>query len=1208
MHRAVRNRLKPTIVAFLLSLSVALHAEPFDWRPANFHIAQLLKEGRLEDASTLIDATARRCADATNSLEAGLCSAILRENRSEVLERRGDLVGAEADLRTMIAERSRVLPASDKLMVEAWLYLVNFMRRNNRAADEEVALAKAEQLALADPAQAQDAQLLMQARANVLFKLDRPIESINLFRNAIAFARATPGIVPSPALELGLANVLNASEDTDAVVELTSDMLAASRAPSLDPVSRLRVGALLGMDVTAPEQARAALKLLRAAAAVETAAPVDAVVQLNFLSGWANAAIIAGDPAQGLSLAEQAKGLAERSNNFSGRRLVQLSQLQADALERLGRRDDALALVANAQSLLAPTDMAARADMAVVLAVHLERAGREAAAKTALAGAAENALRAPASRDKAYALVRIGAEFDHLSVASLAQPACGEAVRLDDSGFPLGPVWLTRALLCLANSQTDAAPAAAHAATLRAASVLRTSAVKPPLDLQRAIQTALLVSARNDGHLPEALEHAQSVLALSRQMRDPARIAEAWSYLASVQRRMGRYEAALASADEGLSAAAGSAIEARAALLNGRGLAELYQRRPADALATLEEALALRRDLRPEKPALVAEGEGNVAAALADLGRTEEAARHLDDALAIFRRSDTAPASATVDALVRRARLAEQLGDLVGQERTLREALAAALRIDSSKTAAISFALAAALDRRGEFTEASSLRTAALTRFSGRFGTDSREVATLRLDEAAALRSHGRLHDASEAIAGCEARLGNQNPLLLPCLSEEASILLTEGEPARAGALADRAIQEAETGNNGDQGTALVVPLLLRARAAAGVGDAVLVSASLDRIGTTLQHDPGALDRLALTRSALLAQAGDPTGAEAALRRVEASNDLAVRVGASGLRTSGLIASGKPDQAEAAWNALLPRLDSAPRLQLSALEGLGRVASARWRFAAAAAWFEKARTISVRLDGAFNPQARDLAIAQAEALARAGDLGGASAALAPLDADYNPLTAFLREDALASATSDAGDRASALIHSREALRRAKVAFGDDGQIVAYARLRLAVAQTLSGEHLPSGDVDRALAALADRKVSWSVSYMIERMRGVVASATGRPPLAEAAFERAEALAAENAGPDSVLAALARANRGSAKLDGGDARGADALLRQALAMASPQNEPHGPVWASIAMAAARAARRLGDTARATRLELEASRLIPFRRAESRQYWL
>jgi len=269
-----------------------------------------------------------------------------------------------------------------------------------------------------------------------------------------------------------------------------------------------------------------------------------------------------------------------------------------------------------------------------------------------------------------------------------------------------------------------------------------------------ALDRAGLLSLQLDR--PDAAAAAlQSALTLYLElgMDSPAGLCE--GRLGSVRLRQGRVEESLEHFERGLDLLGEASAVRRASLLVDLAGARVALHQPAEALSAYEEAAALVGDGGPESIRLTA--LAGRAAALADLGRTEEAAG-LVAAISDWPEPEE-PAREHVNARLTAGQVEERLGHLDAARRHFDRALALAEAVDSAQ---------------------------------------SRATAHLELGYLAVLEGQPRRGlPHFDAATRLYAEAGDQ-PRLAAALGRKAEALRRAGEPREAIPVVGRALDEVE--------------------------------------------------------------------------------------------------------------------------------------------------------------------------------------------------------------------------------------------------------------------------------------------------------------------------------------------------------------------------------------------------------------------------
>ena len=134
----------------------------------------------------------------------------------------------------------------------------------------------------------------------------------------------------------------------------------------------------------------------------------------------------------------------------------------------------------------------------------------------------------------------------------------------------------------------------------------------------------------------------------------------------------------------------------------------------------------------------------------------------------------------------------------------------------------------------------------------------------------------------------------------------------------------------------------------------------------------------------------------------------------------------------------------------------------------------------------------------------------------------------------------------ASDPVAAILLARSLLDQAQHAFGPASVGAAFARLDLIEALVAAGKHVNPADLDAAAGIVQAQDPGWRSAYRIARLRGLVATRSGRFDDAAALFVGTERLVSAHEGPASLNVAMERSNRASAELLAGHAEAADRL--------------------------------------------------------------
>jgi serine/threonine protein kinase/Flp pilus assembly protein TadD len=214
------------------------------------------------------------------------------------------------------------------------------------------------------------------------------------------------------------------------------------------------------------------------------------------------------------------------------------------------------------------------------------------------------------------------------------------------------------------------------------------------------------------------------------------------------------------------------------------------------ARATLEEALAMRRQLLGAVHADVAVSESELGRVLFDQGHLDEAEAHLRAALAI-RRQALGPADhETGVSMSDLGLLLRDKGDRAGAEALFREALEVTRKSRGPRHPDVASALnnlALTVNARGDYRAAEAMYREAVAIGQASLGKDHPENAQCLTNLAGVLRAEGKLAEAEaraeEALAISRPALGRDHPAVSRQEVSLARIYLDEGRLAAAQAL-----------------------------------------------------------------------------------------------------------------------------------------------------------------------------------------------------------------------------------------------------------------------------------------------------------------------------------------------------------------------------------------------------------------------------------
>jgi len=1193
----------------------------FNWRPLNYQNALILHAGNYATALPYVENGLKSCPDAADAREAALCEAIFSENRAEIREHMGDPAGAEADLGVLIKRRADVLPPLDRLNAESHEYRARFYERQKRWADAEADWLAAEKiLRTQGPASRALAAGLETRRANLLKnQLDRGSDALPLYQDAYAIYRDAQG--PAARDTLIAANNLLESLKTlsfwDDATKLGQDLLASDQVDHYDPDERAKLAGALANAADTDNRRRAVRPYAEAALAVyqklPTAKPDILFTLLNNLSQLDTQI---GDAQAGAPLALQALTLAVTTWGPQAQRSVTAMRTDANAETALGHYDDALMqLTTVATTLKTQGNAVAAAQVEVQRGQILSNAGRDAEAIKSHQTMVEQMMDSNATRaEKAATLSLIGADLARLSPTAALWP-CEQAAQLGEGTPNLAYTFVVQALTCegkglIAMDQADQAlPLAERARQILAAPANHQANVQAPLDWQYEVLIMQAQALRALKRYDDELVVEQEKLAVDQKL-GPDYIAPGWVDVAIAQREAGHYPEAEQAVVQGLAALGDSgSVETRISLWRQRAYTAAATNDMQGAARAYETVLTITRSGSDQLAIGVAEKD--LGGALTAVNQLPDGTRHLSQAVAIFRTLGPSRAAYLRTALDMRITAATRQHDLASQEADLREILPL-YDADSVQAAVAHLMLANVLDVTIRHDQADSQRAEAVAIMAGRYGPDTPETMRTRLNALVWLRGTGRFTEARKIGQDCVTLSQTLDVLRVACLTAAAETALQEGADRTAAGYDDQAIAFIEDHwqqyNNYLRDT-----LLQRARAAAGMGDANGVIRFYDRIHDLTRHDGTAEGWIDETFILLLFQAGEPGNAEPVEQRVselaQQSNDTNLIVAITNLRADRLIDTGAADQVQGLWAPIVPLLGTDPSAnRLTVLESQGRADAALAQLEAAAGQFQQAADMARILYGAGSPTYGVKLAEQATALSQLGHAETAEAAIAPLTTDSAPAATLLHMQTEMAIAMDAGDMVAALHEAKDALATARAAAGSDSPGVIDARLTLGEVQLVAHQGVNETDLEEAMASLVTEQPGWQSQVRVARLQGLLAMNQNRLKEADDAFTTVEKLLTAHQGPQAISIARAQANRAELRLAAGDAAGADALFKQALALAAPHGAWQNAVWAQIAANAATAAERTGDPERAAQLRHDAAGLLPEITAHAVDRWL
>ncbi len=230
--------------------------------------------------------------------------------------------------------------------------------------------------------------------------------------------------------------------------------------------------------------------------------------------------------------------------------------------------------------------------------------------------------------------------------------------------------------------------------------------------------------------------------------------------------------------------------------LNNLGVAEGQMAKLDPARATLEQALAMRRQVLGEEHPEVAVTHSELGRVLWDLGRLPEAEAHARSALAIRQKvlGPTDPETAT--SMSDLGLLLRYKGDRAGAEALFRECLAVtrATRHGMHPDLGTALAnLALTVNERGDHAAAEAMFREALVIGEASLGKGHPDIALRLTNLAGALRLGGKLAEAEakaeEALSLSRPALGSDHPNVARQEVGLARVYLDQGRPTAAAAL-----------------------------------------------------------------------------------------------------------------------------------------------------------------------------------------------------------------------------------------------------------------------------------------------------------------------------------------------------------------------------------------------------------------------------------
>ena len=310
----------------------------------------------------------------------------------------------------------------------------------------------------------------------------------------------------------------------------------------------------------------------------------------------------------------------------------------------------------------------------------------------------------------------------------------------------------------------------------------------------------LAVTQQRRGKYDEALALAEEALAMRRQLHgeEHTQIALALHNLGSMLGSKGEYERAEQRYREALAMRLkllGAHHPYVAFTLNELGLLNQKQGRLAEAEQAHRQALAIRRAALGENHLEVAASLNNIGIVQYFKGDRTAAADYFEQALAIWRRELPATHPTLLTGLNNLGAVLRDAGELERAEPVLREALA--LRREALGDAHPDVAgshnnLGELLTRKGAFSEAEGHFRAALDRWRAALGADHPTVASALVGLGRMMRAQGRCAEGEpllrEAVTVRLAKLGEENPEVATAREALGACLVTlkrfeEAEP-----------------------------------------------------------------------------------------------------------------------------------------------------------------------------------------------------------------------------------------------------------------------------------------------------------------------------------------------------------------------------------------------------------------------------------------
>jgi len=279
---------------------------------------------------------------------------------------------------------------------------------------------------------------------------------------------------------------------------------------------------------------------------------------------------------------------------------------------------------------------------------------------------------------------------------------------------------------------------------------------------------------------------------------------EMLTLLGRIYDRRGAYDQALPLLEEAVNLGRRTLGPSRelAQSLNDLGVAQRRKAQVDAARATLEEALAMRRQVLGDKHPEVAVTESELGRVLSDQGHLAQAESHFRTALAI-RTQVLGPADhETATSMSDLGILLRTKGDLAASEALLRQTLVVTRNTRGPMHPDVGTAisnLALTLNERGNPVAAEAMLREALAIGRASLGKNHPDIAQRLINLAGALRLQGKLAEAAataeEGLAISRPALGLDHPAVARQETGLARIYLDQGRPAAAKALLEHALE-----------------------------------------------------------------------------------------------------------------------------------------------------------------------------------------------------------------------------------------------------------------------------------------------------------------------------------------------------------------------------------------------------------------------------